>query len=103
VKWLLLLGGAAAGLWAWLRARRRESTSEQPPATVTPITPPSAAEPVPAADADPAVREAESRLEDETKYDREGEAEVEKRHEASERVKEDPLTERVESPPDDAA
>jgi hypothetical protein len=105
VKRLLLLGGALAGLWAWLRGRRRDAVDAEAPASVTPITPtppPPPPEPTPPADADPAVREAESRLDDETKFERAVEAEGEARHDAAERVKEDAVTKRPE-PPDEAA
>jgi hypothetical protein len=103
VKRLLLIGGALAGLWAWLRGRRREATDAEAPATVTPITPtPPPAEPAPAAEADQAVREAESRLDDETKYERAAGSEAEERHDAAERLKDDSVARRS-APPDDAA
>jgi len=105
VKRLLLLGGALAGLWAWLRGRRREPVDAEAPATVTPIPPtppPPPAEPAHAAEADPGVREAESRLDDETKFERAAESEAEARHDVAERLKEEPVTQRPE-PPDEAA
>lgn len=54
---------------------------------------PAAPEPKPAAEADQSDREIESRLDDETKYDRFREQEEAARHAAAERLRNDPLVE----------
>ena len=56
--------------------------------------------PVPPAQADPVDREIESRLDDESKYDRFREAEERERAAVAARLQEDPLTERLEAPAD---
>ena len=79
------VGGLAAGVWAWFRRRRPE------PATAAP-------------EVDPEVGDVEGRRRDhETKYDLAVEGEAEERRAAAERWRADPLSDRVETPPDDAA
>ena len=62
------------------------------PARATDV-PPAPPAPKPAADADQSDREVESRLDDETKYDRFREQEEAARHAAAERLRNDPLVE----------
>ena len=115
MKWVLIALAALAGAVWFFRRRKREEPWEQAwttqgateanvgPATVTYSTDIPAdteteprPEPAPAAEADPATREVESRSDDETKYERKLEAEIEERHAAAERLKNDPFTSRLE-------
>ncbi len=48
---------------------------------------------------DQSAREVESQATDETRFERLAETELEARHEAAERLKDDPLTERLDEPP----
>lgn len=101
VRRLLLLGGAAAALWAWLRRSGSDSTPATP-APPVPVPPPPV-EPEAASDADPTGREVESRLDEQTKYERAVDEEAEARRRAADQLRADPLTERLDAPPDDAA
>ena len=117
MKWVLLALAAAAGaFWFWRRRSREEPWEQAWPAeaaTETSLGPagetyatgvgaateaeaPAPRESAAAEEADPATREMESRLDDETKYERKLEAEIEERHAAAERLKNDPLTARLE-------
>ena len=84
---LASLAALAGGVWAWLRRRTKEPVAELPPAGGTSSTDEAvAAEPV----AEPAAEPA-----GETAYERELEAETAERRAAAERLKNDPLTERL--------
>lgn len=125
MKWILLALAAAAGaFWFWRRRSGEEpweqpwpgeaateasaGSAAEPPTTGGPApmeveTPPESA---PAEEADPATREMESRRDDETKYERELESEMEERQQSAGRLRSDPLTERLEggeSPRDTSA
>jgi hypothetical protein len=81
------LGGLAAGVWAWLRRTRPQPALAERPE-------PAAGE---------AARSAESSREETTAYERAGEAEAEDRLAVADRLRADPLTEQLETPPDEAA
>ena len=109
---LVIFGGlAAVGAAAWRLLRRptewqepsfepaaRSPASDWPAATASADvteteTVPPPPEPEPPSEADQADREIESRLDDETKYERSLEQEEAARHEAAERLRHDPLLE----------
>jgi hypothetical protein len=71
-------------VWAWFRRRRPEPA-------------------VTASETDPHVGDADGRLDHETKYDHAVESEAEERRAAADRLRADPLSGRLETPPDDAA
>lgn len=64
------------------------------------VAPPPPPEPVPPSRADQADREIESRLDDESKYERFREDEERERAEAAMRLQADPLAERLDADPD---
>ena len=73
------------------------------PRSDIPVSEGGAIEAAPESEAEPEVRAAESLSDQETRYDRAVAEEADERHAAAERLRADPLTERLETPPDDAA
>jgi hypothetical protein len=115
VRKIALLGGASALAAFAVRALRRRTGSgiasfEEPAPplgggsgeaagvpepSMADVPPP--AEPKPPSEADPSDREVESRLDDETKYDRSREDDEAARSDAAERLRNDPLAERLDA------
>jgi hypothetical protein len=113
VRKTALLGGASALAAFAVRALRRRKRfgsvsfeESAPPAAgsgeVARVPDPSTAdrpppvEPKPPSEADPSDREVESRLDQETKYDRSREEDEAARGDAAERLRSDPLVERLD-------
>ena len=110
LKILAVLSALAGGVW-FVRQRRQSDSWEQSYSSSAPTTsgtavssefdppPPTA----PASEADPGTREVESRLDTETKYERELQSEIAERQSAAERLKDDPLNAQLsgDEPPRD--
>ena len=93
--WRALLGdGEPLDTW--------DAAAPPPAATTetTDVTPPPPPDPAPPSRADQADRESESRLDDESKYERFRQDEERERAEAALRLQADPLADRLEGAPD---
>ena len=118
LKLLAALAALVGGVWFFRRRRQSESwqqdyeaggASAPGVASTPPVAPDAAGEfdrpppTAPASEADPGTREGESRLDTETKYERELQSEIAERQSAAERLKDDPLNAQLsgDEPPRD--